>query len=99
MKTFKHRRKVVPNNLITEEVFNKLIDKVFESVDTPYDNTQMNVVKVLLPLDVSNSVIARVINATVIDSNATAGSVASMVRRVREQEKMTSDFLKKLGES
>ena len=46
----------------------------------------------------SNKVIAKVINATVIDSNATAGSVASMVNRLRKQEKQMSELLKQIGE-
>lgn len=96
--TIKTRRKTLPDSIISDKIFDKLIDKVFESVDSPYENTQMNVVRLLLPLGLSNKVIAKVINATVIDSNATAGSVAMMVKRVRESNKLESKLLQQLGE-
>lgn len=92
------RRKTYPDSLISDRVIDKLIDKVFDSVATPYDVTQLHVVKLLLPLGFSNKIISKVINATVIDSNATAGSVAAMVNRLRKQEKMSSELLKQIGE-
>lgn len=98
MKVTKTRRKTYPDGLVSNEVIDKLIDKVFESVADPYENTQQHVVKLLLPMGFSNKVIAKVINATVIDSNATAGSVASMVNRLRKQEKQMSELLKQIGE-
>ena len=98
MKVTKTRRKTYPDGLVSNEVIDKLIDKVFESVTDPYENTQQNVVKLLSPMGFSNKVIAKVINATVIDSNATAGSVASMVNRLRKQEKQMSELLKQIGE-
>lgn len=98
MKVTKTRRKTYPDGLVSNEVIDKLIDKVFESVTDPYENTQQNVVRLLLPMGFSNKVIAKVINATVIDSNATAGSVASMVNRLRKQEKQMSELLKQIGE-
>lgn len=98
MQTSRTRRKTYPDGLINNKIIDKLIDKVFESVSDPYENTQQNVVKLLLPMGFSNKVIAKVINATVIDSNATAGSVASMVNRIRKQEKQASELLKQIGE-
>ncbi len=94
----KTRRKTYPDGLVSDKIIDKLIDKVFDSVSTPYENTQMNVVKLLLPMGFSNKVIARVINATVVDSNATAGSVAALVRRLRDREKAESRLLQQLGE-
>lgn len=94
----KTRRKTYPDNLINQDIIDKLIDKVFDSVSSPYENTQQNVVKILLPLGFSNKIIAKVINATVIDSNATAGSVAMLVRRVRDNAKVQSKILEQLGE-
>lgn len=94
----KTRRKTYPDEFVTDKIFDKLIDKVFESVDTPYENTQQNVIKILLPLGFSNKVIAKVINASVIDANATAGSVATMIRRIRDRNKMQSELLQALGE-
>lgn len=98
MQTNRTRRKTYPDGLISNKIIDKLIDKVFESVSDPYENTQQNVVRLLLPMGFSNKVIAKVINATVIDSNATAGSVASMVNRIRKQEKHASELLKQIGE-
>lgn len=98
MKTTKTRRKTYPDGLVSAKVIDKLIDKVFESVADPYANTQQNVVRLLLPMGFSNKIIARVINATVIGSNATAGSVASIVNRMRKQEKQMSELLSKIGE-
>lgn len=98
MQTNRTRRKTYPDGLVSNEVIDKLIDKVFENCSDPYENTQQNVVKLLLPMGFSNKVIAKVINATVIDSNATAGSVASMVNRLRKQEKQASELLKQIGE-
>ena len=49
MKVTKTRRKTYPDGLVSNEVIDKLIDKVFESVTDPYENTQQNVVKLLLP--------------------------------------------------
>lgn len=98
MQVNRTRRKTYPDGLISSKIIDKLIDKVFESISDPYENTQQNVVKLLLPMGFSNKVIAKVINATVIDSNATAGSVASMVNRIRKQEKQASELLKQIGE-
>ncbi len=94
----KTRRKTYSDELISQQVIDKLIDMVFENIDDPYNNTQMNVIKLLLPKGFSNKVIAKVINATVVDSNATAGSVASAIRRLRQQEKQKSELLRQMGE-
>lgn len=98
MQEDKTRRKTYPDGLISSKIIDKLIDKVFDSVESPYDNTQKNVVQLLLPMGFSNKIIAKVINATVVDSNATAGSVAMIVRRLRTENKIQSKLLKQLGE-
>lgn len=92
------RRKTYPDSLVSDTVIMKLIDKIFENVNNPYETTQMDVVKLLLPKGFSNKIIAKVINATVVDSNATAGSVAALIRRLRDREKVQSKILEQLGE-
>ena len=43
MKVTKTRRKTYPDGLVSNEVIDKLIDKVFESVTDPYENIRAGV--------------------------------------------------------
>lgn len=92
------RRQVIEDRLITDDILGKIIDKVYASVDNPYDIGQQEIITVLLPLKLSNATIARVINTMIPDSKATQGSVASLIRFMNKKADMLDELLLKLDE-
>lgn len=88
------RRKTFSDNEISKEVFNKLIDKVFDKfVLEEIELTQQNIIKILLPLKISNNMIAKVIKEMIPDSNPTAGSVASQIRLLAKRNNRDLELL------
>lgn len=73
------RRKVIKDNMITQDIYDKLIGKLFIELQDK-DVTQSNIIDVLIPLNVSNQTIARVVNDLIPNAKATGGSIASMIR-------------------
>lgn len=73
------RRKVIKDNLITQDIYDKLIGKIFIELQDK-DVTQSNIIDVLIPLNISNQTIARVVNDLIPTAKATGGSIASMIR-------------------
>lgn len=92
------RRKVIDDKLITEDILGKIIAKVYATVDNPYDIGQQDIISVTLPLKLSNTTIARVINEMIPNSKATQGSVASLIRFMNRKDDMLDELLSKLEE-
>lgn len=74
------RRKVIEDKLITPYIFDMIVAKVYASVDNIYNIEQKEVIKILLPMNLSNATIAKVVNFIVPNLKATSGSIASMIR-------------------
>lgn len=95
------KRKVIEDRLITPQVFDLLVTKVYSEVENIYQIKQKEVIDILLPMHIGNKTIARVINTVVPYAKATQGSVASMIRfldnaKSNAQEEMVSMLVKEL---
>lgn len=94
------RRKVIKDNLITQDIYGKLIGKLFIELQDK-DVTQSNIIDVLLPLNISNQTIARVVNDLIPNTKATGGSIASMIRFKKNKNKddtLLNELVSKLEE-
>lgn len=97
------KRKIVEDKLITPQIFDMLVTKIYTDVENIYAIKQKDVINILKPLHISNKTIARVINTVVPYAKATQGSVASMIRFLDTnsksgQQQMVNMLIKELEE-
>ena len=88
------RRKTISDDEITKEIFDKIMSKMFEKFTREeLELTQQNIIKKLLPLKLSNNMIAKVIKEFIPDSNPSAGSVAIQIRNINKKRSTTQQLL------
>ena len=88
------RRKTIADSEITKEVLDVIMGKMFEKfTKEEIELTQQNIIKTLLPLKLSNKMIARVIKELIPDSNPSAGSVAIQIRNINKKRNTTQQLL------
>lgn len=88
------RRKTIADNEITKEILDIIMEKMFEKfTKEEIELSQQNIIKTLLPLKLSNKMIARVIKELIPDSNPSAGSVAIQIRNINKKKNMTQQLL------
>lgn len=88
------RRKTIADDEITKEILDTIIGKVFEKfIREEIELTQQNIIKVLLPLKLSNKMISRVIKELIPVSNPSAGSVAIQIRNLNKKKNTTQQLL------
>lgn len=88
------RRKTIADSEITKEVLDVIMGKMFEKfIKEEIELTQQNIIKTLLPLKLSNKMIARVIKELIPDSNPSAGSVAIQIRNINKKKNTTQQLL------
>ena len=88
------RRKTIAYNEITKEILDIIMEKMFEKfTKEEIELSQQNIIKTLLPLKLSNKMIARVIKELIPDSNPSAGSVAIQIRNINKKKNMTQQLL------
>ena len=88
------RRKTISDDEITKEILYKIMSKMFEKFTREeLELTQQNIIKTLLPLKLSNNMIAKVIKEFIPDSNPSAGSVAIQIRNIRKKKNTTQQLL------
>lgn len=88
------RRKTIADDEVTKEILDKIIDKMFDKFTREeIELTQQNIIKTLLPLKLSNNMIARVIKEFIPDSNPSAGSVAIQIRNINKKKNTTQQLL------
>ena len=88
------RRKTISDDEITKEILDIIIGKMFEKFTKEQIGlTQQNIIKTLLPLKLSNKMIARVIKELIPDSNPSAGSVAIQIRNINKKKNTTQQLL------
>ena len=88
------RRKTIADSEITKEIFDKIMSKIFEKfTQEELELTQQNIIKTLLPLKLSNNMIAKVIKELIPDSNPSAGSVAIQIRNINKKRSTTQQLL------
>ena len=88
------RRKTISDDEITKEILDKIMSKMFEKFTREeLELTQQNIIKTLLPLKLSNNMIAKVIKEFIPDSNPSAGSVAIQIRNINKKRSATQQLL------
>ena len=95
----KTRRKTFNDWEISKETYELILAKVFDKFTRDeIELSQQNIIKTLLPLKLSNNMIAKVIKDILPDTSPTAGSVASQIRiinRKGNQERQLLDLIEK----
>ena len=76
------KRKIIMDRDITPAIFEKLKKKC---VQDSYTLSQKSIIEILYPLGISNVTISRVINELLPEAKSTQGSVASMIRFIKNQ--------------
>ena len=88
------RRKTISDDEITKEILDKIMSKMFEKFTREeLELTQQNIIKTLLPLKLSNNMIAKVIKEFIPESNPSAGSVAIQIRNINKKRSTTQQLL------
>ena len=88
------RRKTIADSEITKEVLDRIMDKMFEKFTREeLELSQQNIIKTLLPLKLSNNMIAKIIKEFIPDSNPSAGSVAIQIRNINKKKNTTQQLL------
>lgn len=86
-KTKRQRRKTIPDECITLEQYKNILGKVCETIMLDEDElSQKNIIRITLKYNLSNNMIAQIINYLLPNAKATSGSVASMIKFIRTQE-------------
>ena len=88
------RRKTISDSKVTPAIMDKILGKLFNkfTVDE-IELTQQNIIKTLLPLKLSNNMIAKVIKELLPNSNPTAGSVAIQIRYIQKNKQQETELL------
>ena len=88
------RRKTISDDEITKDILNIIMGKMFEKfTKEEIELSQQNIIKTLLPLKLSNKMIARVIKELIPSSNPSAGSVAIQIRNINKKKNTTQQLL------
>ena len=88
------RRKTISDDEITKEILDIIMGKMFEKfTKEEIELSQQNIIKTLLPLKLSNKMIAKVIKELIPDSNPSAGSVAIQIRNMNKKKNTTQQLL------
>lgn len=88
------RRKTIADSEITKEALDKIMDKMFEKFTREeLELSQQNIIKTLLPLKLSNNMIAKIIKEFIPNSNPSAGSVAIQIRNINKKKNTTQQLL------
>lgn len=88
------RRRTISDSDITKEILDKIMGKMFDKFTREeIELTQQNIIKTLLPLKLSNNMIAKIIKEFIPDSNPSAGSVAIQIRNINKKKDTTQQLL------
>ena len=88
------RRKTISDDEITREILDIIMGKMFEKfTKEKIELSQQNIIKTLLPLKLSNKMIAKVIKELIPDSNPSAGSVAIQIRNINKKKNTTQQLI------
>lgn len=88
------RRKTIADNEVTKEILDIIMGKIFEKfTKEEIELSQQNIIKTLLPLKLSNKMIAQVIKELIPGSNPSAGSVAIQIRNINKKKNTTQQLL------
>ena len=96
MITKRCRRQTISDSKITDDVFEKILEKFLYSRDDITNITQRDIIEFSLPLKLSNLTIARLVTALIEDSNATAGSINQAIRAIEKSKENSNRMLNEL---
>lgn len=94
--TTKTRRKTISDRLITPELQVKIASKVYEKVEDVYNFSQLEIVKIMLDMNLSNETIAKIVNNMLPNAKATKGSVASLIKHIRNGNDLLKELLEEI---
>ena len=91
------KRKTISDKIINEELYAKALYNLCSKLER--DNievTQHNIIKILLPMKFSNTMIAVFINDLIPEANATRGSVATQINYLKRKRNETEMLLEEM---
>ena len=92
-----NKRKTISDKIINEELYAKALYNLCSKLER--DNievTQHNIIKILLPMKFSNTMIAVFINDLIPEANATRGSVATQINYLKRKRNETEMLLEEI---
>lgn len=92
----KNRRQTISDNLITPEIQDKIIAKVYEKVEDVYNVSQVEIVSIMLDMKLANETIAKIVNKILPNARATKGSIASLIKHIRSSSSLLNELLEGL---
>ena len=92
----KNRRQTISDNLITPEIQEKIIAKVYEKVEDVYNVSQVEIVSIMLDMKLANETIAKIVNKVLPNARATKGSIASLIKHIRSSSSLLNELLEGL---
>lgn len=93
-----NRRKVIPDSMITEDVYSELLSFVCVKLDKVEKPTQGNIIDLLIPLKICNATIAKIVNDVIPNAKATQGSIASLIKSRKTSKSLVDELLNKIEE-
>ena len=91
------KRKTISDKIINEELYAKALYNLCSKLER--DNievTQHNIIKILLPMKFSNTMIAVFINDLIPEANATRRSVATQINYLKRKRNETEMLLEEI---
>lgn len=92
----KSRRQTISDNLITPEIQEKIAVKLYEQVEDVYNISQIELVNLMLNMKLANETMAKIVNKMIPDAHATKGSIASLIKHIRNGNDLLNELLEGL---
>lgn len=92
----KNRRQTISDNLITPEIQEKIAIKLYEQVEDVYNVSQIELVKLMLDMKLANETMAKIVNKMLPNAHATKGSIASLIKHIRNGNNLLNELLEGL---
>jgi len=92
----KNRRQTISDNLITPEIQEKIAIKLYEQVEDVYSISQVELVKLMLDMKLANETMAKIVNKMLPNAHATKGSIASLIKHIRNGNNLLNELLEGL---
>lgn len=97
MATTKNKRKVISDKIMNDELYAKALFQLCTKLERDdIEVTQHNIIKILLPMKFSNTMIALFINDLIPEANATRGSVATQINYLKRKRNATEMLLEEI---
>lgn len=91
------RRKVISDKMFNDDMYAKVLFNLCTKLERDkVEVNQHNIIKILLPMRFSNTMIALLINDLIPEANATRGSVATQINHLKKKDNATEMLLKEI---